>query len=397
MARGDVIAFTPDLFTGNTLQSAYPVVRPSNGDIYIFYVDLDSANIHYVKSTDNGFTWSDAIAVATGSNQGLSVWYDRWSGIAADVVHLAYIEAAADDVFYRSLDLATDSLGTETTISTLTSASLATSTCISITRARGGNILCGFDADGGTETGFFRSTDAGATWGSRSNLNEATSDYYLLAPGFAADNQDIMAIFWDRSADEISRKVYDDSADSWAETSIAASMTDVASNVCQPQFGLSPDLSNSRLLVVAWSNADTLNADLRFWTVTEAAITEGTNVVTDSVDDQRMCAIALETDTDDIYVFYGGKSDGSETAGTAIGIYYKLSTDTGTTWGSETALSNLIVNCNVLLAAPRFQGGEMAVTYQYTTAVSGVGMGIHSSQLAAGAATPVTTAYTFVT
>jgi hypothetical protein len=187
-------------------------------------------------------------------------------------------------------------------------------------------------------------------------MNEATSDYYYLAPGYAADTQDILCIFWDRSASEISRKIYDDSANTWAETSIAASMTALASSTAASNFSIAVDDANNKILLAAWSATDTANADLRFWAIDETTISEKTNVVLNSTDDQGMCAVALATDTTTIYVFYGGKSDGSETFPTAINFYYKTSTDGGTNWGSETRLSTITRSYDYLMTFPVFTG-----------------------------------------
>jgi len=69
-----------------------------------------------------------------------------------------------------------------------------------------------------------------------------------------------------------------------------------------------------------------------------------------------LCAIGIDTDTGYWYVFYGGKSDGSETFLTSINVYYKVSTDAGATWGPETLLTPLIRNIKSLVTTPRFTG-----------------------------------------
>ena len=355
-------------FANDTLrcQSNY-LIRTADGVLYSIFIASDN-DLYWIKSTDNGLTWTNHVAISGAAQvQGVAVWYDRWTTSGSgDVIHISWMDFGADKVFYRSLTTTTDTLGTSVDVFVGASISVSSS-MVSITKAIGGNLYIAFDGDDGTEKGFYRSEDAGATWGARTDINEAAStDFYLLAPGFAADNQDIMAIFWDRSADEISRKVYDNSGDSWGESSIATTMVDVApsSSNDSSQFSIAVDLANSRLLLVAWSARDTANADLRFWTITESAITEGTNVVLNSGDDQCMCAIALETDTDDIYVFYGGKSDGSETVGTSINIYYKVSTDTGATWGAETQLNTVpAANFTHLRCTPRFTDGDFGVYY----------------------------------
>jgi len=330
------------------------LVETPGGVLYSIYMDQGS-DVAFKKSSDGGLSWSDSVVVSSNIGaQAVSVWYDRWSGINGDLIHCAYNDTTADDVFYRSINTASsDALSSETVIFAGAS-SVIGSGYLTICRARGGNLYCIYDIDGGTERGFARSTDVGANWGARADPTEAGTDLAILMPGWAADNQDMMAFYWDVSANEISRKLYDDSANSWGETSIAGSMTSLAQSTGYPNFAGTVDSTNSRNLLVAWSAADTSNADLRCWHVTESAITEVTNVVLNSTDDQGLCAIGIDTNTEDWYVFYGGKSDGSETFPTAMNIYYKVSTDDGATWGSETKLTNYTRNIDWLTTVPRF-------------------------------------------
>jgi hypothetical protein len=320
------------------------VIETPSGVLYEVLIDT-AADVVCRKSTDGGFTWQTRIAVFAGSATAVSVWYDRWSNISAGLIHVAYTESATDDTLYRTINTeSSDALSTQTVI--FDGATSAIGGALSVTRAVGGNVYCATMIDAGTEGGFFRLPNAnvpnGAWDAARTTVFEAaTLDQVILVPGFAADNQDIMAIFWDASSNEISRKIYDNSANSWAETSIAASMTDTSAANSFPNFAAAVDITNSRTLLVAWSAIDTLNADLRCWTITESAITEtAANVVLNSTDDQGLCAIMLDTVTNYWWVVYGGKSDGSETFSTSIHLYCKVSTDSGATWGPETVLTN---------------------------------------------------------
>jgi hypothetical protein len=228
---------------------------------------------------------------------------------------------------------------------------------MSITRSRGGNVYCRTQIDNGTEGGFFRLTNANVpngVWDTRT-INEAaaTTDMMILMPGFATDNNDIIGIFWDISTNEVSRQLYDDSANTWAETLISASMADSPASIAFSNFSAVPDLTNSRIILTAWNGVDTLNADLQAWIITETAITALTNVVNNSVDDQGLCAITLDLVTNYWYVFYAGKSDGSETWPTSMNMYYKISTDAGTTWGAETLMTNQQYNLTGIYTVPR--------------------------------------------
>lgn len=340
------------------------VVETDAGVLYQVYIDANS-DIAFTKSTDGGKTWAAGMVVYTGTATRLSVWFDKWSGLAGGLIHCAYSENAGHDVLYRSIDTASsDALGTQTTI--FGGASVANGGCLSITRTRGGNLICAGAIDAGVEIFCTRSTDVGATWGNIAAVMEsATEDQIILAPGFAADDEDAMCIYWDASADEISVKFYDDSADSWSETSIATSMVDVtALSGVWPNFSIAVDLTNTYLILAAWSAYDLANADLRVWTVNESAQTEKTNVILNSTDDQGLCGVSLDTVTGDWYVFYAGATGGGQTANTLWDLYYKVSTDDGSTWGSETAFSSGPISFGGVFTNPRmvYLSGEAVAT-----------------------------------
>lgn len=364
MARTNVLVAKPLNPGGGGSQY---LVETNSGALYCFFIDTASSDILYRKSTDGGLSWAAAVTLFSlaGTTTQLSIWYDRWSGISAGLIHVVACDTSSDDVQYRSIDTESSDSLSSTTVVFAGASAITGAGSISVCRARGGNLYCVYDIDGGTEHGFSRSTDVGGTWGARTSPTEgAAGDYYILVPGWAADNQDMMLFFWDADADEISRKLYDDSANSWAETSIATSMVELAVGTGFPNFAATVDITNSRNLLVAWSAADLLNADLRCWHVTESAITEVTNVVANSTDDQGLCAIGIDTDTEDWYAFYCGKTDGSETFASALKIYYKKSTDDGATWGSETELTDFgAIAITGICCAPRFTS-NFGVQYQ---------------------------------
>jgi hypothetical protein len=348
------------------------LVQTPTGVLYQVFCNAD-IDLSFAKSLDGGLTWSSPTIVFTGSVTNLAVWYDRWSGFAAGKIYCAYVDSGIDDILFRTIDTeAADALGAQTTV--FAGASTASGGALSITRARGGNLVVAGSIDAGAEDGAWESADGGATWaGAMADPSEAaTQDQYLLLPGWNADNQDVMLIFWDASEDELSVKRYDDSANTWTETLIAASMVDQAATTAWPHMAAAVDIANSRNLLIAWSAVDAANADLRCWQITDAAITEVTNVVLNSTDDKGLAALAIDTLTGDLYVFYGGKSDGSETFPTALNIYYKVSKDAGTTWGPETILSaqgpySIRFICTVPRFSSAFNRPPAVTWYRYNT------------------------------
>lgn len=338
------------------------LVQTPSGSLYAIALGA-SGLLHFSKSSDNGVTWSPAIAIAALAVTNLAVWYDRWSNIAAGLIHIAYTGSAADDTFYGTIDTeSSDALSTQTVI--FAGASTASGGHLSITRAVGGNVYCKTVIDAGAEGGFYRLPNANVpsgAWDAARTVDEAiaTTDQMILQPDFdAADNQDIMAFFWDASANEISRKLYDDSADTWAETSISTGMVDNSASNGFPHFAAAPDISGTQSVLVAWNGIDTANADLKCWTVDSGTITACTDVVTNGTDDQGLAAISIDTATGYWHVFYFGKSDGSETWGTSGNIYTKVSMDSGTTWGPETVVTTAPYRIDCLFTTPRVDGSK---------------------------------------
>ncbi len=350
-ARADSIFSTGGALVGGGGCTKYPV-KATNGAWYL----LTSNNISYRRSDDGGLSWGRHITVASGTYVAAAVWYDRWSGIAGDKIHIVSVDLASDDVVYRSIDTASsDALGTAAVV--FAGVSTAGGGSLSLVRARGGDLICIYDIDGGTEHGAAKSVDGGATWTPIASPTEAVAnDKWILLPGWGADNQDVIAIFHDASANELSRKVYDSSADSWTETSISTGITLPNASGSYPHFAASVDTVNSQNVVISWNAVDGANADLKCWTVTEAAITAKTDVVANGTDDQGLAALGIDTATGYWWAAYCGKSDGSETWLTATNIYCKVSQDAGATWGAETKRSVVTAETLCLWAPPRFSG-----------------------------------------
>jgi hypothetical protein len=322
------------------------IVQTTSGVLYMVYVDSQS-DVSFKKSSDGGLTWSTAVTVSgayTVTN--LAVWYDRWSAIASDYICVAFTESGIDDTFFRTINTASsDALSTLTTV--FAGSSTAAGGHLSVVRAKGGNTYIKTVIDAGAEGGFYRLPVANfpsGAWDAARTVDEAiaTLDQMILLPDLtASDTNDIMAIFQDASVTETSRKLYDDSANSWAEASINAAITELSTATAFANFATAVDLTNNLIVLLVWTNTDTLNADLLCYTVTNSSITAKTDVVTNSTDDQGLCAISIDSQTGWWYAFYGGKSDGSETWNTALNIYMKVSKDSGANWGPETKVNTM--------------------------------------------------------
>ncbi len=329
---------TVDASVGSSLHQTVVRSGPiwvSVNTAYIIYID-DSDDVVYQKTTDGGATWDSAVTINSDTAIKMSVWYDRWTpGNAGTLIHLVYTEADGDDLFYRNLNTLDDSLSTEVKVvdgASYTNGNWFTG-AVDIVRARGGNLYLAFWGDADGEFGFYRSTDNGATWTSRAQLADGNdADGILLMPGDETDGNDIWCVYWDRSLQELSLKTYDNSGDSWSESSISAS---ISGSSFYYQMSAAPRHSDNHVILAVWSTLDHATADLKVWDIGGgASITALTNVLTDT-DNSAQVAVLINQQNGDIYVAYLKGVTWQAT----VDVKYKKSTDGGTTWGSEQSYS----------------------------------------------------------
>lgn len=306
---------------------------------YVIYTD-DLLNLIYNKTADGGATWGGAVNIRTGDIRSFDCWADwQTAGDAGTKIHITYIDTSSDDVRYVYLDTSDDSIGGDDLIEACQGTGSMyigvgkTFYHITITKTRGGNLAVAFryeDTNDIAFYGFYTSPD-GDTWTSEESPWEADSDYILLFPGNEADNQDVWAVFWDWSADEISLKTYDDSGNSWSEQLISASMTESSGHL---QMDGAIRLSDGHLIFAAWSQYDNAAADLMVWDINGAgSITAKTNVITDTAE-YFAVSVFINQVNDDIYAAYVGGT----TAGSLVAAFYQKSVDGGANWGGQTAL-----------------------------------------------------------
>jgi len=320
---------------------------------YQFYSDSVLNDLFYEKTTDGGQTWGAAVTVSTALIAGFDVWYDKWTpGITGTLIHIAYIDNTSADVFYKNLDTASDTLGSE--VAVYAGTTVDTRHQCSIAKMRGGNLYLWFMLGGAIEAGLCRSTDGGVNWTERSDtgiVEDDDDDIVLVFPGNETDNQDPWFLFQDRTGAAISLKVHSDSGDSTAETAIAA-MAWVSLTTVGYGFSASVRHSDNHLILAYFTERDSATGDLKVYDIAStASITAKTNITTDKDDMYNPC-VCIDQATGDIYVGYMGKADGSETIGTSVTPFYQKSTDGGTTWGGEqaygeTGRAHLAMSCDL--------------------------------------------------
>jgi hypothetical protein len=322
------------------------IVQTISGSLYSFHggLNVSSDYFGYQKSTNNGYTWSNSVLIAGSFNfVNAAVWYDRWSGLNSDLIHIVYQDNTNDDIFYRTLNTSNDTLSSPVTIYN-GSTTTANNYVLSVTRAKGGNIAIAFNANpNGTtnEKGFAVSSSSWNiyTGSSLQNpfRNESTWGAAIILPEQgSSDDQDLCLIHWDRSAATLTKQHWDNSALTWITSSISTGMTFQNASTVFPIMSAVPDNANNQNILIAFKSPNLGGNKLQCWTLTSSSITTKTDVIPSATNVQGACALSLDTTSNTWYAYYNGLSSGFYSG---VNIFYKTSTNQGTTWSSEIPLT----------------------------------------------------------
>lgn len=327
--------------------SSPTTVFTSQTDGYAFYVDSNSYCV-YSKTTNGGVNWGTAVNVTTSSNCiGISVWYDRWTpeDTTGNLIHIAVIDTTNDDIFYRTLDVSTDTLSSASVnitsgLSYSASFTSGTNMAPSLTKGTDGALYAA--ASDATDNISVRCTSACTT-----STNWAISEPTSWAAGndfqtmIAMTSNKVMFLWWDISAtaNDIKYSVWNGSSwSAWGNITTALDNT-----TYKASLGATVDPSTGDVYLAYANSAATLGTDddvmVRKYTNSSGSWSLLTDVVTNGA-----CAggstcgitgvkIARDSSSGYLYVLYSAQV----TAGTAStgNIYWKYSVDGGSTWSSE--------------------------------------------------------------
>lgn len=313
-------------------------------------------DISFARTTDKGENWSTT-EIQIGQGRHLAVWYDKETpGDTGTLVHVAWIEDQPNSARYVTIDVADGSVGTVRVVdATITPNSQGQLNRIAITKAVNGTLIVAFSTQ--TEIKCYKSTDNFATAPTAiADVYETATeeDWVLLFPA-NVDAGDVCAMFWDRSADEISLKMYDDSANTWTEfaTRIAATAVDDAIHM---NMDGAVRHSDSHVLVSWHSDDDTAGddlqtADLTVDSIASPTVTAKTNVVTNKAESAQV-SVFINQQNDDVYIAYlkGGTWEAT------VDVVFHISTDGMGSWGGEQSYSESAADDFRLVQAGRTVG-----------------------------------------
>ncbi len=307
---------------------------------------LDSAaDLDLLKSDDGNATRIDVELVAGTfiSIGSFAEWENPHVISPGTLVHVVYINDGNNTVNYLNIDISDWSISTPVTIATHTGLQTNNRNDATITYTTSGDLIVVYSWDDGTTltTLAWRSTNTGATWdaidtpvGTTTNGNRRRIFAAFPAAADQAD-EDAGLIFYDSHNADIWAAGYDQSLDTWSLTLVRSdSAIDFGNDV--RRFDTSID-KDGNVIVAVMQQLNLSTADVNVYSVDM----ENTPIVTTKTDawvnpdENSAVAVTCDWDSDEIYAWlvYG------TTYHATVAVKQKISTDGGTTWGSETAMS----------------------------------------------------------
>jgi hypothetical protein len=264
-------------------------ISPTVAHVYIVYVEVTTDDLVYVKSIDGGATFAAAVIIeSTQTWKSVVVWWDSWtpsdSGTLLHILAADLTASPASDLVYFSLDLATDTAGTNNNvlIHTFTDALNVVATSLTITKATNGHLMAaGAGTSGPAGINVEESEDSGATWidrtgGLPAGTFNAFDDTFHLMP--LITNNDLLLIGIDQSATNIVSIEYFNATNTWAGSTTTIDTGAEITNGLSDCFAVTQDRVSGDLFLIYMNGSPTQGpgaqpADLLFKRFDESART----------------------------------------------------------------------------------------------------------------------------
>ena len=332
------------------------------------------------RTTDGGATWDTSTTVLAAVPDSMAAEFDRSiPGNTGTNVNIVYADLSDQDFTFVNYDIATGLFGTPVDLSASVSANMD-QTWIARTRA-GGYLVGVYNTTAGTGLAW-KSTD-GVSWSSITTPAEAGGEDYLLGISVnTGDTADAGVLYLDTSANELTIKMWDDSAGTWTESgSMALTKTDSSRT-----FDAKTRLSDGKVICGVWNQTDNAAADLNMYEINANSIASPTitplaDAVTNLAESGSI-GLFIDQNSNDIYAAYakGGTWFSTTT------VHYRKSTDDGASWGSEQSYSegSGATNWRVVDAGHMGQTGGVFLPVFHTTSLDDILVNVVNSVTVSG-------------
>lgn len=333
--------------TNSTSPSIVQIRSGAANHLYVFYID-STLDLVYRKSTDEGVNWS-AINTLDSTDDWITVavWYDRWSpnDTTGNLIHICASSATNDRIVYFSLDVSSDTAGTNNNVNIIswTNFSGPPGGSISICKGANGDLYAGAIGNSGpVGLQIARSTNSGSSWtditspASGTDIGaEFTEDDDSLGLVPLLTDNDIILVGIDDNGTNLDSYVFDAVAGTWGSAVVVDSGTSNVS-ATQPPYSLTINKTTGDVYAVfkkssyTASGVDTVlrkfSDSTRTWG-SELKILDRATRTSEAL--VRMSGVGITYDqTNGVLFVLMNRTEGND----FVSLECRLSSDDGVTW-----------------------------------------------------------------
>jgi|WetSurMetagenome_2_1015567.scaffolds.fasta_scaffold18299_3 hypothetical protein len=250
----------------------------------------------------------------------------RCIAISGDTLHITWLDTRDGnyEIYYNRSTNGGTTWGTDTRLTNNTGYSIHS--CIAVS---GSNVHIAWHdfRDGNYEIYYKRSTDGGTTWGSDVRLTNNSSDSRYACIAVSGSN---VYVVWQDLRDGNGEVYYKYSSDGGTTWGTDTRLTNATGDSVYPSLGIS-----GSTIHLAWHDTRNglPNIEIYYKRSTDGGLTWSSDVrLTNDAAQSWYPALAVSGQT--VSVVWDDARDGNQE------IYYKRSTDDGITWSSDTRLTN---------------------------------------------------------
>lgn len=343
---------------------------------FIFYED-SGGGLSMASTTNGGVTWQagrNVDSVNTTDVVEFAVWWDGWTppGTTTQYIHIVTTDLGVDDMYYTRYDTTNNTLSTTVVGTTQAAACTDSASCYAaITKASDGTL---YQATMDGQDSWVEKCSTTCT--STANWSEVTypfnalgDDYPYLAP--VAGTDDIMVLWIDVTADDIFARRYSPTTTSWgATTTLSLVAAENGTSYDSNLAGIANSTSTGKIAFTYINEANDFSIadhDIAFWTYsTTSGWVQGTDVITNDTGGITGAKIAFDELNDVWYSVYSRRT--TITSSTTGNVYYRTSSNGGSTWSAESSALNTTSDDITSLSVNPTSFERIGVQWNYTNA-----------------------------
>lgn len=321
--QGDV-RLTNDPFASSTSYNNARCITASGSVVHVVWHDarntVSNYEIYYKRSTDGGVSWGTDTRLTNTNNSSSELASVSVSGSSVHLVWLDYRDGNGEIYYKRSTDEGL-SWDADTRLTNNTFDSQSPSLSVSGTSV---HVVWYDNRDGNYEIYYKHSTDGGVSWSTDTRLtNNSGQSWY---PSVSVSGQAVHAVWYDSrdGNDEIYYKRSTDGGVSWGADTRLTNNTSLSQR---------PSIAVTGLAVhVLWTDFRDGDAEIYYKRSTDEGTSWGADTrLTNSIGDSYNPCVTSSGSAVHV-VWYDNPSGNQE-------IYYKRSTDEGTSWSADARLT----------------------------------------------------------